>query len=484
MAVRYWVGGAGTWDNTSTANWSTTSGGASGASAPTAADDPTFDANSGVGSFTVTVASTAVCRNATINNTNATIQLTSNLSSFNSLVLTAGVFDLAGYTFTVNVFNSNNANVRTLAFGSAGAIVSPSNSASVWDCSNATNLTVTGAKNVRLTYAGSTGTRTIRHGSTGGSLTTAVNMAITAGTDTVNDSAVRFLTYDFTGFSGTMAAVGRRAYTAVILSPTMTFTATTNAFNLDNGGAVSYFTSNGITMDFPVTVLGDWELVDNFSIGTTRAFTLTSGSFNAAGKNVSIGSFALSTGVTKTLTIGSATWTVAAGWNAETNKSGFTVTPSTGTISMTSASTKTFAGGGFTWPTLSQGGSGALTIQQSNTFTNITNTVQPATITLTSGTTQTVTDFDVSGTSGNLITLNASTPGSQATLTDSGGINSVSFVDIKDIAATGYGEWQAYTANGNVDSGNNVGWVFTAPPSFVASEFFPELRSFTEKRRF
>jgi hypothetical protein len=151
---------------------------------------------------------------------------------------------------------------------------------------------------------------------------------------------------------------------------------------------------------------------------------------------------------------------------------------------MTSASTKTFSGGAKTWPTLNQGGAGALTIQQSNTFTNITNTVQPATITLTSGTTQTVTDFDVSGTSGNLITLNASTPGSRATLTDSGGVNSVSFVDIKDIAATGYGEWQAYTSNGNVDSGNNVGWVFAAPPAFVASEYPPELRSFTEKRRF
>ena len=52
MAARYWVGGAGNWS--STTKWSTTSGGASGASVPTSADDAIFDANSG-GKFTATV---------------------------------------------------------------------------------------------------------------------------------------------------------------------------------------------------------------------------------------------------------------------------------------------------------------------------------------------------------------------------------------------------------------------------------------------
>lgn len=57
MANRYWVGGTGTWDATSTANWAATSGGAAGASAPTAVDNVFFDANSnvGTGAFTVTV---------------------------------------------------------------------------------------------------------------------------------------------------------------------------------------------------------------------------------------------------------------------------------------------------------------------------------------------------------------------------------------------------------------------------------------------
>ena len=43
MANRYWVGGTGTWNTTSTTNWSASSGGPSGASVPTSADSVFFD---------------------------------------------------------------------------------------------------------------------------------------------------------------------------------------------------------------------------------------------------------------------------------------------------------------------------------------------------------------------------------------------------------------------------------------------------------
>ena len=60
MADRYWILGTGTWDSTSTTNWSTSSGGAGGASVPTASDNVFFDANSNelATAFTVTMANT------------------------------------------------------------------------------------------------------------------------------------------------------------------------------------------------------------------------------------------------------------------------------------------------------------------------------------------------------------------------------------------------------------------------------------------
>ena len=55
MADRYWVGGAGTWNATSTANWSATSGGAAGASAPTSADNVIFNTLSNLTAYAVTI---------------------------------------------------------------------------------------------------------------------------------------------------------------------------------------------------------------------------------------------------------------------------------------------------------------------------------------------------------------------------------------------------------------------------------------------
>ena len=68
MADRYWVGGSGTWNNVSTANWSATSGGPTGASPPVAGDDVFFNSASNGTGYTVGMASgTFAYRNITIN---------------------------------------------------------------------------------------------------------------------------------------------------------------------------------------------------------------------------------------------------------------------------------------------------------------------------------------------------------------------------------------------------------------------------------
>src|SRR5574343_111586 len=65
MVARYWVGGTGTWDASSTTHWSASAGGAAGASAPTSSDNVIVDSASGNG--TITVASGAACNNCTVN---------------------------------------------------------------------------------------------------------------------------------------------------------------------------------------------------------------------------------------------------------------------------------------------------------------------------------------------------------------------------------------------------------------------------------
>ncbi len=65
MSTFYWVGGAGTWDNASTTHWAAISGGPAGFGPPTNTDDVIFDSLSNATSYTLTLASTAVCRDVT-----------------------------------------------------------------------------------------------------------------------------------------------------------------------------------------------------------------------------------------------------------------------------------------------------------------------------------------------------------------------------------------------------------------------------------
>lgn len=65
MATRYWVGGSGTWSISATTNWSTSSGGTGGASAPTVNDDVVIDEGSNTpgSTFSITVSSDVYCNN-------------------------------------------------------------------------------------------------------------------------------------------------------------------------------------------------------------------------------------------------------------------------------------------------------------------------------------------------------------------------------------------------------------------------------------
>jgi hypothetical protein len=107
MANRYWVGGNGTWNLTATTNWSATSNGASGASAPTPGDDVYFDvnSNSGTGNWTVTLV-TGTC--ASLNVSGLDGQLTINLGTLYTNTLTVyGSINVAIATTVTNLYYSS-----------------------------------------------------------------------------------------------------------------------------------------------------------------------------------------------------------------------------------------------------------------------------------------------------------------------------------------------------------------------------------------
>jgi hypothetical protein len=85
-------------------------------------------------------------------------------------------------------------------------------------------------------------------------------------------------------------------------------------------------------------------------------------------------------------------------------------------------------------------------------------TMTDGTLKLKSGTTSTVGSFATSGT--NQKFLQSTTPGTQATLSQASGTNSVSYLTIQDSNATGGAIFDATDAT-NVNAGNNLGWDFS-----------------------
>lgn len=213
MANRYWVGGSGTWDTTSTTHWSASSGGASGASVPTAADSVFFDQ---AGTYTVACNGALTCLDFTISAgtltfgiiTSATLAVSGSLTwsvstinwgsiaiTFNAtttgktvatnnvstniaftfngvgggwtlgsaidlvssqLAVTNGTFNSGNYAINCGAINTNNSNVRTINLGSSTVTLS---SATAFFFNTQTNLTFNaGTSQINLTSSGVTGT--------------------------------------------------------------------------------------------------------------------------------------------------------------------------------------------------------------------------------------------------------------------------------------------------------------------------------------
>jgi hypothetical protein len=443
MATYYWVGGAGTWNTSTTTNWAISSGGGGGTGVPTAADNVIIDTSSGTGTITCT---SAVCNDITVTasqaiilgaasstltvsgsmtlpaggsfsastnantiNFNATSTgktITTNgknlsavtwnsatgewtlvdaLTTTSSVNLLAGILTLNNNILTCTIFASTNTATRAIAFGT-GKIVLTGSSAGILRLDTITNFSYTGTGLFEATYSGSVGTRGFFSGITGGSETNAVSVNVIAGTDTIN-TYVRFKNIDLTGFSGTfnsLALSGVVLYGNLKISTGTTITSSGNTLAFSATSGTQQITSNNKTLDFPITFNGTggtFAFQDTLTQGSTRAFTITNGTVQ------------LKDGVTSTV-------------------------------------------GSFV---------------ANNTATKF---------------------------------LQSTTPGSQATLSQTSGTVNVADLNIRDINATGGASWNAYTDFDNTDAGNNDGWNFSLSPPYSIAELPVTLRPFTQPRRF
>jgi len=516
MANKYWAAGvSGNWNDT--ASWSDFAiGTPAGATVPGSGDAAIFNAASGTVTATLDISPTVQTLNMT--NFTGTLAFGTNTISLNS---TGTVFN-GSTTMTVTgtpqiILTDNSATARTispLAVTEANSIsfritagtgtftISTNNVVRDLDFTDGVNPTgyggafQGGVNNVYGNFKASTNM-------TQGVFNNALTFIATSGVKTITTAAVVFdRPFTFNGVGGswqlqdalTIGATRTCTLTAGTLDLNG-YTLTTGLFSSNNsntrnlafGTGKIVVTGNNATVCTTntatgLTVTGNKRIEFSYNLGVgTRTINGASVATGIEGTNL-LDYFVTAGSDVVTLTGSREYGTVDffnAGASAFTGtftnsvlniygdlsvKSGMTVGSGANAVSMLATSgTKTITSAGQTldFPLTINGLGGtfacsdALTLgaTQPLTFTN-------GTLQLAAGTTSTVGSFVTTGTT--LKYLQSTTPGTQATISDASGTDTVTYLSVRDSNATGGATWDA-TDPTNVNAGNNAGWIFRMP---------------------
>ena len=433
-----------------------------------------FGATSGV--KTVTTGGKTYLSSIAFDGVGGTWQLQDALTtvSTRTVTLNNGTLDMFNNTLTCGLFSSSGSTVRSVLFGTAQMYLT-GNATTVWGALTATNFSYTGTGIVNCTYSGATGQRVIGHGSTGGTEANTPSFNVTAGTDNFAfNTNTRVKDLNFTGWGA--GGVGLLTFNTLNVYGDLTLgigsiTSAVNAVIFVATSGSKTITSNGVIFNCSITfngVGGTWQLADALSMAATKTIALVNGTFNANGQNVTLGIFISTGAAIRSLNLSSSTWTLLSAGAAWTvSGTNITLIDGSSTIFMSSSSPKTFAGGGLTYGNLYQSGVGDLTITGANTFNALVSLVAPTTVTTSANTV--VTNFALSGSGANLVTFD----GGSNTISQASGAVGPTNLLIKNSSAIGGAIWTAFPLLGNIDGGNNTGWIFTSPaPSGTGPGFF------------
>ncbi len=312
-----------------------------------------------------------------------------------------------------------------------------------------------------LTTSGG-GTKTL-----GGATTVANSGTVTVSAGTFDPS-----TYLLTG-NGTNTLTVASGATLNVGASTFSgsYSAGFTTVTLSSGSTVNYSLNGTQTVDnsrtyYNLTTSGGGTKTLGGATVVTNTTTLTAGTLSTGNYTFSTSSVALSGG---TFNLGSSTISLN-GTGTVWNYSSGSVTAGTSTIKLTdtSATSKTFVGGGETYGNIwfaGEVGGGSYTLTGSNTFSHFRDSGTSAhTIYFTAGTNTTITSWDVSGSVGKLISLNSTTPLSTWTLTNTVSGYSVEsdYLSIRDSIATGGAYFFAggNSVNDTTGGSANTGWIF------------------------
>jgi hypothetical protein len=413
----------------------------------------------------------------TFNGVAGSWQLQSNfiIGSTRTMTLTNGTLNLNGFSLSAGLFSSSNSNTRTIAFGTGNITVN--GTGSVWDTGTSTNLTVTGTPVVNV----SNNTATAASVSAGSVSSNQISFNITSGTYTLTLSTITASSHinnlDFTGFSGSWSLIDPYIYGDLTFSSAMTltqntqiiFAGTSKTQNIKSNGNANlkskfYFNGSGTT----------FKLLDSLSSIPTSGgekTNLNNGTIDLNGFTMTVREFEVTGNLSKSISFNGGSLVITGGSNSVYNSNSATnyTFLDTGTISFTGTTQKRIYTGSnsHSLVTLNNGGSGQLYLGTSGTWKDITATYLPSSFMFYLNTTQTVSQLTLSGTAGNLVTLEWYDIDLPAFISKSSGIVACDYLYITGIQAIGGATF--YAGSHSINGGEATGWIFSNAPTPVTA---------------
>jgi hypothetical protein len=390
-------------------------------------------------------------------------------------------------TITANAILADDCDFRDITLAGAAAGASPTRAG---DCGGNSGITFPAAKTVYWNLAGTQNLNATAWATTSNGSPAINNFPLAQDTATfTNDGSAGTVNFNPIYNIGSLDCSTRTT------SVSLNFNNQTNfygSFTLGSGVSVvtgvatqtfcgrgtQTFTSAAKTIIFSFVVdkpAGAFELGDALIV--TRSIALTRGTFNAAGYNFTCTTFDSNNANTRTITMGSGLWTLSATgtvWNTVTT-TGLTFNKDSANIllSDTSTSARTFSGGSLTFNKLTIGGATGIsttTIFSASTFSELASTKTVA-HTISFNANPIIGTWSVTGTSGNVVTVNSSSVGTRRTINLTNATTGIDYLSVKDIGVSTINKF--YVGANSTDSGNNLNVYFiAAPTSGVNSNFF------------
>jgi hypothetical protein len=273
-----------------------------------------------------------------------------------------------------------------------------------------------------------------------------------------------------TGFAGTISGsagitvAGSVTLVAGMSFPyagAMTFTGTGTLTTAGKGFGSITINGSGITV-----TLGDAL--------TATVLTITQGTFNANNYNVTCNSVSSSNSNVRTITMGSGLWTItgiSTIWNTQvTTNLTFNKDTADILLSNNTTTTRAFNAGGLSFNKLTMGGTTGISttsIGGINTFTELASTKTVAhTIRHNAGGTMVVGIWSITGSAGNIVTVNSATAGTRRTFDITNVTSGIDYLNVTDIGVTEANRF--YVGANSTDGGNNLNVIFTNSPALTA----------------